>query len=237
MITVRPSAERGRFDHGWLDTRHTFSFADYHDPEQMGFGVLRVINQDVVQPRKGFGTHGHQEMEIVSYVLSGALEHRDSMGNGSKIRPGDVQLMSAGTGVTHSEFNPSANQATEFLQIWILPRERGTAPRYDQKTFAPEEFDDRLRLVVSPDGREGSLRIGQSAEIRAGRLPAGGSLRLTLAAGRSGWIQVVKGELEIAGTPLSAGDGAAISAEPHLLLQALTDTELLSFDLPEVNHD
>lgn len=237
MITIRPSAERGHVDHGWLDTRHTFSFAGYHDPRHMGFGVLRVINQDRVQPGQGFGTHGHRDMEVLSYVVSGALEHRDSMGHGSIIRPGEVQLMSAGTGVTHSEFNPSREETTEFLQIWILPRQTGTAPRYEQREFSLEGLDGELRLLTSPDGREGSLRIGQDATVSTGRLAAGESLPLRLSEGRSGWVQVIRGRLDLNGIALAAGDGAALVDEPSLLFQAMEDAEILVFDLPEVPHE
>ena len=177
MLTIRRSEERGHADHGWLDTYHTFSFADYHDPDFMGFGPLRVINQDVVQPGQGFGSHPHRDMEIVTYVIEGVLEHRDSMGTGSRIRPGEVQLMSAGTGVTHSEFNASRSEALELLQTWVIPARRGTEPRYEQRAFPAQERRNRMRLVVSPDGAQGSLTIGQDVRLYAATLGPGATVR------------------------------------------------------------
>jgi len=231
MITVRKSGDRGHFDHGWLDTRHTFSFARYRDPDHMGFRDLRVINEDVIRPGGGFGTHPHRDMEIISYVVSGALEHRDSMGNGAVLRPGEVQAMSAGRGITHSEFNPSDTEPGHFLQIWILPREKGADPVWDQKAFPADERRGRLRPVASPDGREGSLRVGQDVTVYASLLPAGASLRHDLTPGRHGWVQVVRGAVDLNGTALAVGDGAAVSDETRLALAATGDSELLVFDL------
>jgi redox-sensitive bicupin YhaK (pirin superfamily) len=232
MITVRRSQDRGQYDHGWLDTRHTFSFAGYHDPRHMGFRVLRVINEDRVRPGQGFGTHPHRDMEIVSYVLSGALEHRDSMGNGSTIRPGEVQRMSAGTGVLHSEFNPSASEPVHFLQIWILPERPGLAPGYEQKRFPDEEKRGRLRLLASSDGRDGSVTIHQDARILAAALEDGEEVRHALAPGRHAWVQVTRGEVELGGERLAAGDGAALSGEAAATVRGRSTAEVLLFDLP-----
>jgi redox-sensitive bicupin YhaK (pirin superfamily) len=231
MITVRRSADRAHFDHGWLDTRHTFSFADYRDPRFMGFRSLRVINQDRVAPGQGFGTHPHRDMEIVSYVLSGALSHRDSMGNGSTIRPGDVQRMTAGTGVTHSEFNGSDDHPVHFLQIWILPEQPGLPPGYEQRTFPDAEKRGRLRLVASRDGAEGSVTIHQDARILAALLAPGEEVRHGLGPGRHAWIQVLSGEVELEGKRLAPGDGAAVSDTGALALRAVHDAEVLVFDL------
>jgi hypothetical protein len=231
MMTRRPSAERGHFDHGWLDTRHSFSFADYRDPAHMGFRALRVINEDRVQPARGFPTHSHRDMEILSWVLDGALEHKDSLGNGSVIRPGDIQRMSAGTGVQHSEFNPSPTEPMRLLQIWILPERSGLEPGYEEKHFTPRERTDRLRLVASRDAREGSVKIHQDLDLYASILPAGKQLQHTLKPGRHAWIQVARGELLLNDTPLGLGDGAAVSDESELELQATADAELLLFDL------
>jgi redox-sensitive bicupin YhaK (pirin superfamily) len=231
MIVRRPSEARGRANHGWLDSRHTFSFADYHDPAHMGFRSLRVINEDRVQPAQGFGTHGHRDMEIISYVLEGELAHKDSMGTGSVIRPGDVQRMSAGTGVLHSEMNPSASQAVHFFQIWLIPAERGLTPGYEQKRFEDAEKRGRLRLVASQDGRDGSITVNQDADLYAGLFDAGQDTRLDLRPGRHAWIQVAKGDVSVNGEPLSAGDGAAVSDEQSLNLQAGSDAEVLVFDL------
>jgi redox-sensitive bicupin YhaK (pirin superfamily) len=231
MITVRRSADRGHFDHGWLDTRHTFSFADYRDPRFMGFRSLRVINQDRVAPGQGFGTHPHRDMEIVSYVLSGALSHRDSMGNGSTIRPGDVQRMTAGTGVTHSEFNGSDDHPVHFLQIWILPERPGLPPGYEQRTFPDAEKRGRLRLVASRDGAEGSVTIHQDARILAALLAPGEEVRHGIGPGRHAWVQVLSGEVELEGERLAPGDGAAISASPEVAIRAVRDAEVLLFDL------
>ncbi len=232
MIQVRRSTERGHFDFGWLDTRHTFSFGEYHDPRHMGFRALRVINEDRVQPGQGFPTHGHRDMEILSFVIDGALEHKDSLGNGSVIRAGDVQRMSAGTGVTHSEFNFSAAEPVHFLQIWILPDRRGYAPSSEQKRFPDGAKRGRLALVASRDGREGSVTVHQDASLYASILEPGGSVSHALAMGRHAWVQVVRGSLALNGAaPLLPGDGAAVSDEPGLSLSAREDSEFLLFDL------
>jgi redox-sensitive bicupin YhaK (pirin superfamily) len=231
MITVRKAQERGHARHGWLESFHTFSFAGYHDARHMGFRDLRVINEDRVEPQRGFGTHSHRDMEIVSYVLEGALEHRDSLGNGSVIRPGDVQRMSAGTGVSHSELNPSASEPVHFLQIWILPEREGLAPSYEQKHFPVEERAGRLRLVASRGGREGSVRVHQDVDLYASLLAAGESVTHTLRAGRHAWLQVARGRCALNGVALEAGDGAAVSEERSLGLVGVGDAELLLFDL------
>jgi redox-sensitive bicupin YhaK (pirin superfamily) len=231
VIVVRPGAERGRADHGWLDTRHTFSFADYHDPRHMGFRALRVINEDRVQPGQGFPTHGHRDMEILSYVLAGALAHRDSLGTGSVIRPGDVQRMSAGTGVRHSEYNASAVEPVHFLQIWIEPSRRGLEPGYEQRSYPDCEKRNRLRLVASPDGRHGSLTLQQDAHLYAALLDPGASVTHALAAGRHGWVQVARGAVTLNGQPLDQGDGAAASEEPSLTIAAVAAAEILLFEL------
>jgi len=231
MIQVRPAAERGRFDFGWLDTRHTFSFGEYLDPAHMGVRSLRVINEDRVKPGAGFPTHPHRSMEIVTYVLDGALEHRDSMGNGSVIRPGDVQRMSAGTGVTHSEYNPSREDPVHLLQIWLLPARPGGAPSYEQRTFPAEERRGTLRLLASPDGAEGSLSIGQDARILGTLLEPGERARYGFADGRGGWVQVARGRIRLGETELAAGDGAHVEGEDRLDLTALEPSEALLFDL------
>jgi len=231
MITVRKAGDRGGGDHGWLDTRHTFSFADYYDAAQMGFRGLRVINEDRVQPGRGFPTHGHRDMEIISYVLTGALEHKDSMGTGSVIRPGDVQRMSAGTGVMHSEFNPSRTEPVHFLQIWILPGTRGLDPSYEQKPFPEAEKRGRLRLIASRDGRDGSVTIHLDASVYAAVLAPGERVALALADGRHAWVQVARGAVTLNGEALGAGDGAALSREPALTLVAVERAEVLVFDL------
>lgn len=210
MIRIRRSADRGRADFGWLDSRHTFSFGGYHDAAHMGFGPLRVINEDRVAGGGGFPSHPHREMEIVSYVLDGALEHRDSTGGGSVIRPGDVQRMSAGTGIVHSEFNASKDEPVHFLQIWVMPGERGVAPGYEQKAFSDEEKRNRLRLVAAQDGREGALTIHQDADIYAGVLDAGAEVAHDLRPGRLSWVQVARGSATVAGEALEQGDGVAI---------------------------
>lgn len=232
MITVRPATARGTANFGWLDSRHTFSFGHYHDPAHMGFGALRVINEDRVVPAAGFGTHGHQNMEIISYVLDGALEHKDSLGTGSIIRPGEVQKMSAGSGITHSEFNASKTDPVHFLQIWIQPDRSNIAPSYDQKAFPDAERRGRLRLVVSPDGAEGSIRLVQDARMYATLLAAGESVAHDLAPKRRAWVQVARGALTVNGIRLAAGDGAAIEGESRLELAAAEDAEVLLFDLP-----
>jgi len=230
MISIRRAADRGHFDHGWLNTYHTFSFADYHDPRFMGFRALRVINDDRVAPGQGFGEHRHRDMEIVSYVLEGALAHRDSMGNSGVIRPGDVQRMSAGTGVQHSEFNGSQTDPVHFLQIWILPETPGSPPGYEQKTFPPETRRGKLRLVGSPDGREGSLTVGQDVAIYASVLEPGEEVQHRLAPGRHAWLQVAEGALDLNGHPLGEGDGAAVTDEDELEI-AGKGSEFLLFDL------
>lgn len=230
-IEIRKSAARGHADHGWLDSRHTFSFADYHDPKHMGFGPLRVINEDRVEPARGFGTHPHRDMEIISYVVDGALAHRDTLGTGSVIRPGEVQLMSAASGIYHSEMNPSADAPVHFLQIWIVPARRGGTPRYDQRKFAPDPKRP-IQLVVSPDGAEGSLTIGQDARIYRALLAAGAAVDHPVAPGRRAWVQVVRGRLAIDGVALDAGDGAAITGADELPIEALEAAEALVFDLP-----
>jgi redox-sensitive bicupin YhaK (pirin superfamily) len=232
MIRIRRSADRGRFDHGWLDTRHTFSFADYWDPEHVNFRSLRVVNEDRVAPAAGFGTHGHSDMEILSYVLSGSLAHKDSLGNGSTIVPGDVQYMSAGTGVRHSEFNASESEPVHFLQVWILPDRRGYAPRYGQKAFAEGEKRGKLRLLASETGVDGSIAIRQDARLWATLLREGESVPLELAKGRHLWVQVARGEAEVNGHRLSAGDGLAASDETAFTFRgAGAEAELLVFDL------
>jgi quercetin 2,3-dioxygenase len=233
MMQILRAADRGASQHGWLDSRHTFSFADYYDPGHMGFGPLRVINEDRVAAGTGFGQHGHRDMEIISYVLEGALEHKDSIGTGSVIRPGDVQIMSAGSGILHSEFNHSKVEPVHFLQIWIEPSRRGIAPRYEQKTFSEGDKRGRLLLVASPDGRDGSLTVYQDVELRAAVLEKGQRAAYELKPGRKAWLQVARGELQLNGQDLRAGDGAAIEAEAGATLEAKSDrTELLLFDLP-----
>jgi len=231
MITLRKSSERGFADHGWLRSYHTFSFADYYDPKEMGWGPLRVINEDRVEPAKGFGTHGHRDMEIISYVLSGQLQHKDSMGNGTIIRPGDVQRMSAGTGVQHSEFNPSPGAPVHFLQIWIEPETRGMAPSYEEKFFAPEEKRGRLRLVASRDGRDGSVTVHRDADLYASLLGPDQRVAHRLAAGRLAYLHLVNGAVRVNGTQLTTGDAAKIEAEAELTIIADDDSELLLFDL------
>lgn len=231
MIEIRPSEERGAGDHGWLQTRHSFSFADYHDPAHMGFGPLRVINEDRVAPGAGFDLHPHADMEIVSYVLSGALAHRDSLGHGSVIRSGEVQRMSAGSGIVHSEFNASDQHAVHFLQIWLMPEKRGIEPGYEQKEFGEAEKRDRLCLVASRAGNDGALKLHQDASIHASLLTAGKGLRHDFAHGRIGWLQVVSGRLRIGNQFLEAGDGAAIRDEKSLTITAEENSEFLLFDM------
>jgi redox-sensitive bicupin YhaK (pirin superfamily) len=233
MITVRHAAERGTANLGWLDSRHTFSFGQYYDPNHMGFGPLRVINEDRVRPGAGFETHGHRDMEIISYVLEGALEHKDSIGNGSVIRPGDMQVMSAGTGTRHSEFNPSKSEPVHFLQIWVLPDRQGLAPRYDQKTFPASEKRGRLRLIGSPDGRDGSIVIHQDADIYDALLSSGDAVTNNLKTGHKSWVQVVRGAVEVNGKAADAGDGVAIEDEAVVTVMShADDSEVLVFDLP-----
>jgi len=232
MIQVRKSEDRGHSNHGWLDSYHSFSFADYHDPAHVQFSVLRVINEDRVAPGEGFPTHGHRDMEIVSYVLEGALEHKDSMGTGSVIRPGDVQRMSAGTGVRHSEYNASKSELVHFLQIWILPKTNGIAPGYEQKHFAPADLVGRLRLIASPDGRDGSVTIHQDALLYATKLDGTINVSHALTAGRRAYVHVARGSVALNGTPLAVGDGVRIENESSLRLEKGRDAEVLVFDLP-----
>lgn len=231
MLTLRRAADRGHADYGWLNTYHTFSFGSYYDPEQRGFRALRVMNEDRVAPGQGFGTHAHDNMEIVSYVLSGALEHKDSMGHGEVLTPGEFQRMSAGTGITHSEFNPSADEPAHFYQIWLHPAVRDEPPSYEQKRFADAELRNALRVVASPDGRDASLTIGQDAVIYLGRLDAGKAVSLKLAGGRHAWLQVLRGEVECLGESLRTSDGAAISDEAVVDIHARADAEVMAFDL------
>ncbi len=230
-MLIRRANERGYADHGWLRSFHTFSFADYYAPAHMGFRSLRVINEDRVQGGKGFGTHPHRDMEIISYVLSGGLQHRDSMGTGSVIRPGDVQRMSAGTGVTHSEFNASPTDEVHFLQIWLLPDARGHAPSYEQKHFSEAERENRLRLVASQDGREGSLTIHQDANLYASLLAPEQRVSHELASGRYGFLHVARGEVEVQGERLSAGDAARFETPGSISIVGREPSELLLFDL------
>ena len=232
MTELRRATDRGHANHGWLDSWHSFSFADYHDPAHMGFGPLRVINEDRVQPGMGFGTHGHRDMEIISYVLEGALEHKDSMGNGSVIRPGNVQRMSAGTGVRHSEYNPSASEGVHFLQIWIEPAERGVAPGYEEKNFDTASKRGRLRLIASPDGREGSVTIHQDALVYAALLDGAETATQSLAPGRRAYVHVARGELTANGQKLQAGDALKATGEGAIRLEAGRNSEVIVFDLP-----
>jgi len=232
MIELRRSHERGHANHGWLDSFHSFSFAGYHDPRHMGFGPLRVINEDRVAPGAGFGTHGHRDMEIISYVLDGALAHQDNMGNGSVIRPGDVQRMSAGTGVMHSEFNHQQDRPTHFLQIWIEPNLRGVPPGYEEKRFEPADKRGQLRLIASPDGRDGSVRLHQDAEIHATLLDGEESATLEIAPGRRVYVHVARGGLELNGQALDAGDAAKLVDEPRVRLSQGKAAEALVFVLP-----
>jgi quercetin 2,3-dioxygenase len=231
MINIRKSNERGRANHGWLDTHFTFSFADYFDPEHVQFRTLRVMNDDRVAGGGGFPMHPHRDMEIVTYVLEGSLEHRDSMGNGSVIKPGDVQYMSAGSGVTHSEFNPSKTEPVHLYQIWMLPEKKGLKPAYDQKNFSETEKRGKLRLVASPDGRNGSLKSRQDNELYATVLGAGDSVKHALKPERHAYVQVARGSVKLNGQQLAEGDGAAVSAEKALELTGVKDSEVLLFDL------
>lgn len=231
MITIRRAEDRGRANHGWLDSHHTFSFADYYDAAHMGFRALRVINDDRVKGGMGFGTHGHRDMEIISYVLEGALAHKDSMGTADTILPGDVQRMSAGTGVMHSEFNASKTELVHFLQIWLLPDKRGIQPSYEQKRFAEEEKAGKLRLVASPTATEGSLQIHTDARVYAGVFAAGQSAELPIAAGRHAWIHVARGEVKVNGELVKDGDGVALSSEASVRVEGTANGEVLVFDL------
>jgi redox-sensitive bicupin YhaK (pirin superfamily) len=232
MITIRRAAERGHADHGWLDTYHTFSFASYRDVRHMGFRVLRVMNEDVVQPGEGFGEHPHHDMEIVTYVLEGALEHKDSMGNGEVLRPGEFQRMSAGTGITHSEFNPSADEPVHLYQIWLFPERKGIEPSYEQKRFAEAERRNRLRLVASRDAAEGSLLIHQDARVFLSTLDGGAQVAHDLADGRHAWLQVLRGSASLNGRKLDTSDGAAVSDERLLTIESSGGAEIMLFDLP-----
>jgi redox-sensitive bicupin YhaK (pirin superfamily) len=231
MIRIRKANDRGHFNHGWLDTYHTFSFADYYDPANMNFRALRVMNEDRVAPGQGFGMHGHRDMEIVTYVLEGALEHRDSLGTGEVLRPGEFQRMSAGTGIRHSEFNPSPSEAVHLYQIWLLPERQGLNPSYEQKAFDPVENRGRLRVVASRDGREGSLTIHTDASIYLATLGAAEEVRHAIAPGRHAWLQVLRGSVEVNGELLATSDGAAVSGEPELRIRATGDAEVMLFDL------
>ena len=231
MIQVRKAAERGHFDHGWLDTYHTFSFGDYYDPAYLGFRSLRVINDDRVQPGQGFGMHGHRDMEIVTYVLEGALEHKDNMGNGSIIRAGELQRMTAGTGVRHSEFNPSDKEWVHLYQIWLLPDHKGLKPSYQELALAAEEKRGRFRLVASPDGAEGSLTIHQDARLYLASLLSGQAVSHLIEPGRAAWLQVLRGSANLLGNDLSAGDGVAITDQESVSVLAGVPSEVLLFDL------
>jgi redox-sensitive bicupin YhaK (pirin superfamily) len=232
MLQIRKSEDRGTAHFGWLDSRHSFSFGHYHDPDHVGFGPLLVINEDKVAPGQGFGTHGHRDMEIISYVLSGALEHQDSMGNGSVLHYGDVQRMTAGTGVRHSEYNHSQRDGVHFLQIWIQPSQTGIAPGYEERHFTPESKRGVLRLVASPDGRDGSVLVHQDAFIYASILQGGEELVHRLAPGRQAYVHVVRGTLTVNGTALAGGDAAKITGEEAVTLSGAQDVEVLLFDLP-----
>jgi quercetin 2,3-dioxygenase len=231
MIQVRKAGERGHFDHGWLQTHHTFSFADYYDPAHVSFRALRVMNEDWVQAGAGFGMHPHRDMEIVTCVLEGALEHKDSLGNGSTMRPGDLQRMSAGTGILHSEFNPSPAEPVHLYQIWLAPEKRGIAPGYEQRRFSEAETQGQLRLVASPDGRQESLTIHQDVAIYRAALQPGQQVAHDLKPGRHGWVQVLRGRVEVNETGLAAGDGAALQDETRLAIRGVEPAEVLVFDL------
>jgi quercetin 2,3-dioxygenase len=232
MLTKRYRDERGPTDAGWLKSMHSFSFGHYHNPEHMGFGPLRVINEDRVVPGAGFGTHPHANMEIISYVLSGELAHKDSLGNGSVIKPGDVQIMSAGTGVAHSEFNNSNESGVHFLQIWIMPSVQNAQPNYQQKSFADAELRNQFHTVISPDGAEGSLTIRQDARMLAGKFDEGAEVKLPIEPGRKYWLQVAQGIAEVNGEKVNAGDGLAMEGETLISVKSITQSEILVFDLP-----
>jgi quercetin 2,3-dioxygenase len=231
MITIRPSAERGGGNHGWLNTKHTFSFSDYWDPKWMGFRSLRVINEDRVAPNTGFPTHPHRDMEIITYVLSGKLEHKDSLGTGSVILPGDGQRMTAGSGIRHSEFNPSSAEPVHFLQIWMLPEKAALPPSYEQKSFPEEEKRGKLRVIASRDAGEGSVKIHQDAKLYVSLLKPDEEVTHQFGTGRHGWLQVARGRVQLNGKKLNQGDGAAISDETKLTIKATEDAEVLLFDL------
>ncbi|KAB7772416.1 pirin family protein [Xanthomonas maliensis] len=233
MLTIRKSDTRGRAEHGWLSSRHTFSFAGYQDPRHMGIGPLRVINEDIVQPGEGFGTHGHRDMEIISYVLGGALEHKDSMGTGSVLHYGDVQRMSAGSGVTHSEFNHSASEPVHFLQIWIMPDRSGVTPSYEEQHFDAASKHNQLRLIAAPEGAGGALKIHQDARVYASILDGQIRLQHPLASGRLGYVHVARGSLSINGQRVSAGDAVQLVDEAEIVLADANEAEVLVFDLPK----
>jgi redox-sensitive bicupin YhaK (pirin superfamily) len=231
MFTVRRSHERGHFDHGWLNTYHTFSFSEYYDPAWTQFRSLRVMNEDVVQPGQGFGMHGHRDMEIITHVLSGQLEHRDSLGNGGVLTHGELQHMTAGTGIRHSEFNPSATEPVHLYQIWLLPSRAGLPPHYEQTRFDPAEWQGRFRVIASPDGRDGSLTIHQDAALFLATLAAGRSVQHTLGPNRHGWLQTLRGAVDVNGITLAAGDGVALSDVRELQVAATSPAEVMLFDL------
>lgn len=231
MIEIRHAEERGKVNLGWLESNHSFSFGHYHDPAHMGFGPLRVINEDRVEPGQGFPTHGHENMEIISYVLDGALEHKDSIGTGSVIRPGDIQRMSAGTGIRHSEFNASVEEPVHFLQIWVVPAETGIAPGYEQKSFTAAERTGALRLVASGDARDGSIRIHQDVDLYAAVLAEKDEAGMELRDGRKAWVQLARGTATVNGKQLYPGDGAALTGESAVRLKATSDAEVLVFDM------
>ncbi len=231
MIEVRKGASRGHARHGWLESWHSFSFADYYDPARMGYGALRVINEDHIAPGAGFPTHGHQDMEIVTWMLAGALEHKDSLGSGGIIRPGEVQRMSAGTGIRHSEFNASAREEARLLQIWLLPQQKALPPGYEQKRIAAEDMQGRFRIIASPDGRDGSVRIHQDAAIHVARLGSGEGADLALAPGRRAYLQMARGAVELKDYPLQQGDAALLQHETQVQIRALESAEVLLFDL------
>lgn len=231
MITLRKSAERGHANHGWLDTYHSFSFANYYDPKHMGFRALRVINEDKVSSSAGFGMHGHQDMEIITYVLEGALEHKDSIGNGAIIKPGEVQRMSAGTGIMHSEFNHSKTDSVHLLQIWLLPDTKGLQPSYEQREFAVAKTPNQLHLVAAKDGREGAVRVHQDVDLYAAVLEPNTQVSYSLSPDRHAWVQVARGEITLNGLPMKQGDGAAISRESEVAIAASDASEILLFDL------
>ena len=231
MLTIRKAEDRGHANHGWLNTYHTFSFANYYEPKHMGFRALRVINEDRVSPGNGFGTHGHRDMEIITYVLEGALEHKDSIGTGSVIQPGEVQRMSAGTGILHSEFNHSKTESVHFLQIWLLPEKEGLPPSYEQRNFAPAKTPGKLHLVAARDGRDAAVTVHQDVDLYAAVLEPGDRVSHSLQPQRHAWVQVARGAITLNGLSLDKGDGAAISEETDVVIEATTDAEILLFDL------
>jgi redox-sensitive bicupin YhaK (pirin superfamily) len=231
MLTIRKAEDRGHANHGWLNTYHTFSFANYYEPKHMGFRALRVINEDRVSPGNGFGTHGHRDMEIITYVLEGALEHKDSIGTGSVIQPGEVQRMSAGTGILHSEFNHSKTESVHFLQIWLLPEKEGLPPSYEQRNFSPAKTPGKLHLVAARDGRDAAVTVHQDVDLYAAVLEPGDRVSHSLQPQRHAWVQVARGAITLNGLSLDKGDGAAISEETDVVIEATTDAEILLFDL------